>query len=116
MKLIGLIRSAETREIEVEATSYAEARAAIEAQVPEGWQVLSFRRRAGPVESAHSDATLASLGGIGAQRRMVTRQRRDPTGEAPALPHPQRVGVDGPGGFGACSADSGGDAVGKSIG
>ena len=47
MKLLGLIRSTETREIEVEATSYAEARAAIEAQVPEGWQVLSFREPGG---------------------------------------------------------------------
>lgn len=44
---LGLVHSAETGDIEVEAVSYAEARAAIEAQVPEGWQVLSFREPGG---------------------------------------------------------------------
>lgn len=43
MKLIGVIRTKETSTIEVEAASYEEGRLAIEALVPEGYQLLHIR-------------------------------------------------------------------------
>lgn len=43
MKVIGVIRSKETQTIEVEAASYEEGRAQLDAQVPEGWQLQSVR-------------------------------------------------------------------------
>ena len=43
MKLIGLISPTETRELEGEGKTYAEAREAIAAQLPEGWRLLSIR-------------------------------------------------------------------------
>jgi hypothetical protein len=43
MRIIGSIGSTETRWIEVEADSYDEGRRLVEAQVPEGWQLLAWR-------------------------------------------------------------------------
>ena len=43
MKVIGVIRSKETQTIEVEASSYEEGRAQLDAQIPEGWQLQSVR-------------------------------------------------------------------------
>ena len=43
MKVIGIIRSKETKAIEVEAASYEEGRAQMDAQVPEGWQLQAVR-------------------------------------------------------------------------
>lgn len=40
MKLRGTIRPVETKELTAEAESYEEARAKLENQVPEGWQLL----------------------------------------------------------------------------
>lgn len=56
MRIIGTIRSTETRQIEVEADSYDEGRRQVEAQVPEGWQLLSWRvdRSAPRVEAIDS--------------------------------------------------------------
>ncbi|MFB9404781.1 hypothetical protein [Pseudarthrobacter polychromogenes] len=44
MKLIGVIRSRELQTIEVEAGSYEEARAAIDQQVPDGWELQHIRQ------------------------------------------------------------------------
>ncbi|ABM10460.1 MULTISPECIES: hypothetical protein [Paenarthrobacter] len=41
VKVKGVIRPMETRELEAEGEDYAAAREALLAQVPEGWQVLS---------------------------------------------------------------------------
>lgn len=41
MKVKGLIRPIETRELQAEGENYAAAREALEAQVPEGWLLLS---------------------------------------------------------------------------
>lgn len=43
MKLVGVIRTKETRTIEVEAASYQEGLAELEAKVPEGYQLLLIR-------------------------------------------------------------------------
>lgn len=43
MKLVGIIRTKETSTIEVEAATYQEGRAALEAMVPEGYQLLTIR-------------------------------------------------------------------------
>lgn len=43
MKLIASIGPTEVRELEAEGDDYDSARAAVEAQVPEGWRILSFR-------------------------------------------------------------------------
>lgn len=40
MKLRGMIRPNETKELTAEGVSYEEARADLESQVPEGWQLL----------------------------------------------------------------------------
>jgi hypothetical protein len=41
VKVKGVIRPIETRELEAEGENYTAAREALLAQVPEGWQVLS---------------------------------------------------------------------------
>jgi hypothetical protein len=43
VKLVGVIRTEETRTIEVQAASYQEGPAELEAMVPEGYQLLSIR-------------------------------------------------------------------------
>jgi hypothetical protein len=43
MKLIAQIRPTETRELAGEGDTYTDAREAIEAQVPDGWVVTSYR-------------------------------------------------------------------------
>ncbi len=43
VKLIGVIRSKETRTIEVEAPSVHDGRAELEALVPEGWELQLIR-------------------------------------------------------------------------
>lgn len=43
VKLIGVIRSRELQTIEVEAGSYEDARAFIDQQVPEGWELQHIR-------------------------------------------------------------------------
>lgn len=43
VRIIGTIRSTETRQIEVDVDSYDEGRRQVEAQIPEGWQLLSWR-------------------------------------------------------------------------
>jgi hypothetical protein len=40
VKVVGIIQPVETKELSAEGESYADARAAIEAQVPEGWRLL----------------------------------------------------------------------------
>lgn len=42
-KLVGIIRSAERRTLEAEAAEYEDVRAELEAQVPEGWEVIQFQ-------------------------------------------------------------------------
>lgn len=42
-KLVGIIRSAERRTLETEAPEYEDARAELEAQVPEGWEIIQFK-------------------------------------------------------------------------
>lgn len=41
VKVKGVIRPIETRELEAEGEDYVAARQALEAQVPEGWLLLS---------------------------------------------------------------------------
>jgi hypothetical protein len=43
MRVVATIRSEETRRIEVDADTYEEGRRKFEAEVPPGWQVLSYR-------------------------------------------------------------------------
>lgn len=43
VKLIGVIRSKETRTIEVDAPSIHDGRAELEALVPEGWELLHIK-------------------------------------------------------------------------
>jgi hypothetical protein len=43
MKLIGLIGTTETKELEAEGKTYGEARESLAAQLPEGWKLLSIR-------------------------------------------------------------------------
>lgn len=43
VKVKATIRSLEIRELEAEAESYEAARAQLAAQVPEGWQLTSYR-------------------------------------------------------------------------
>lgn len=43
MKVIATIRPTETSEIEVEAPDYETGRDRLREQVPEGWQIISFR-------------------------------------------------------------------------
>ena len=43
VKVIGVIRSKETQVIEIDAASYEEGRAGLDAQVPEGWQLQFVR-------------------------------------------------------------------------
>jgi hypothetical protein len=40
VKVKGIMRPIETKELEAEGEDYAAARKALEAQVPEGWQLL----------------------------------------------------------------------------
>jgi hypothetical protein len=40
VKVVGIIQPVETRELSAEGESYVDAKAAIEAQVPEGWRLL----------------------------------------------------------------------------
>ncbi|MBD1541003.1 hypothetical protein G9E11_01780 [Arthrobacter sp. IA7] len=47
MKLVGVIPTKETSTIEVEAASYQEGLAALEAKIPEGYQLLSIRTEKG---------------------------------------------------------------------
>lgn len=42
-KLVGMIRSAERRTLEAEAPEYEDVRAELEAQVPEGWEIIQFQ-------------------------------------------------------------------------
>lgn len=42
-KLVGIIRSAERRTLEAEAPEYEDVRAELEAQVPEGWEIIRFQ-------------------------------------------------------------------------
>lgn len=46
MKLVGVIRTKETSTIEVEAASYQEGHAQLQALVPEGHQLLLIRTEA----------------------------------------------------------------------
>lgn len=41
VKVVGVIRPVETKEIRVEGDSYMEAKATLEGQVPDGWELLS---------------------------------------------------------------------------
>ncbi|MDQ0679102.1 hypothetical protein QFZ30_002484 [Arthrobacter pascens] len=43
MKLIGMIRSKETKTIEVEVSSLNEGRAQLDAMIPEGWELQHIR-------------------------------------------------------------------------
>ena len=43
VKVIGTLRSTETKTIEIEAASYEEGRAQLDAQIPEGWQLQNVR-------------------------------------------------------------------------
>ncbi|WIB72620.1 hypothetical protein [Curtobacterium sp. MCBD17_026] len=43
VKVKATIRSTETRELEAEGESYEAARAALDAQVPDGWQLTGYR-------------------------------------------------------------------------
>jgi len=43
VKVIGLLRSKETRTIEVDAATYLEGKAALEQQIPEGWELQHIR-------------------------------------------------------------------------
>jgi hypothetical protein len=43
MKSIGIIRPAQTETITAEGDTFDEAKAALEAVVPEGWQLLAVR-------------------------------------------------------------------------
>jgi hypothetical protein len=43
MKVIVTIRQAGTRRVEAEGPDYAAARAAADAKIPEGWEVLAYR-------------------------------------------------------------------------
>ena len=43
MKVIVTIRQAETRRVEAEGPDYYAARAAADAKVPNGWEVLAYR-------------------------------------------------------------------------
>lgn len=40
MKVTGIIRPTETRELEAEGESFLAAREALQQQVPEGWQLI----------------------------------------------------------------------------
>ena len=40
VKVVGIIQPVETRELSAEADTYADAKAAIEEQVPDGWRLL----------------------------------------------------------------------------
>lgn len=42
IKVVGTIRPVEKQQIRAEADSYEEAKAALDAQVPEGWELLSI--------------------------------------------------------------------------
>lgn len=44
MKVIGIIRPTETREIEAEAVDFTAARAKLEAEIPEGYQLIALRQ------------------------------------------------------------------------
>lgn len=44
MKVAAVIRSKETSTVEGEGADYEAARAAVDAKIPEGYQVLSYRR------------------------------------------------------------------------
>lgn len=41
VKVVGVIQPFETKEIRAEGSEYEEARAALQAQVPEGWRLIS---------------------------------------------------------------------------
>lgn len=43
MQVRGVIRSTETREISASGETYADARAAIDQQVPEGWTLIAYK-------------------------------------------------------------------------
>jgi hypothetical protein len=43
VKVVGIIQPVETKELSAEGDTYAEAKAAIEAQVPEGWRLLQIK-------------------------------------------------------------------------
>ncbi|GHD50838.1 hypothetical protein [Mycetocola manganoxydans] len=43
MKVIVTIRQEETRHLEAEGNDYASVRAAAEAMVPEGWEIIAYR-------------------------------------------------------------------------
>lgn len=43
MKVIVTIRQEETRRVEAEGRDYPAARAAAEAKIPEGWEVIAYR-------------------------------------------------------------------------
>lgn len=44
MKLVAVIRTKETSTVEAEGSDYEAARAAVDAKIPEGYEVQSYRR------------------------------------------------------------------------
>ena len=44
MKLIGVIRTTETREIEVESDSFEHGREELAAKIPDGYQLIAIRQ------------------------------------------------------------------------
>lgn len=43
MQITGIIRPSDTREITVEAADYQDGRTKLEAQIPEGWQLIQIK-------------------------------------------------------------------------
>jgi hypothetical protein len=43
VQITGVIRPSETREITVEAEDYQDGRVKLEAQVPDGWQLIQIK-------------------------------------------------------------------------
>ncbi|WP_448812062.1 hypothetical protein [Agromyces bauzanensis] len=44
VKVVAVIRPTNTERVEAEGDDYASARAAVDALVPEGWEVISYRQ------------------------------------------------------------------------
>jgi hypothetical protein len=44
MQFSALVRSTETKTVTVEADTYAEGKAKLEAELPEGWQIQAIRQ------------------------------------------------------------------------
>jgi hypothetical protein len=43
VQITGIIRPSETRELTVEAEDYQDGRTRLEAQIPEGWQLIQIK-------------------------------------------------------------------------